>query len=68
MGAADRSPMNVIRSIDGATGAVTGNPDMLFTAKGQEKLICPSVNGGCAPTTPAYSPQTNAILPTAEHV
>ena len=27
---------NVIRSIDGATGAVTGNPDMLFTAKGQE--------------------------------
>ena len=24
---------NVISSIDGATGAVTGNPDVLFTAK-----------------------------------
>ena len=46
---------NVIRSIDGATGAVTGNPDVLFSAKGEEKLICPSVNGGknCPPVRTA---------------
>ena len=52
---------NVIAKIDGATGAVTGNPDVLFTAKGQEKLICPSVNGGKNWPAGAYSPQTNAM-------
>ncbi len=52
---------NVISKIDGATGAVTGNPDVLFTAKGQEKTICPSVNGGKNWPAGAYSPQTNAM-------
>jgi alcohol dehydrogenase (cytochrome c) len=52
---------NVITRIDGATGAVIGNPDVLFTAKGQEKLICPSVNGGKNWPAGAYSPQTNAM-------
>jgi alcohol dehydrogenase (cytochrome c) len=52
---------NVISKIDGATGAVTGNPDVLFTAKGQEKMVCPSVNGGKNWPAGAYSPQTNAM-------
>ena len=38
-----------------------GNPDLLFTAKGQEKLVCPSVNGGKNWPAGAYSPQTNAM-------
>ena len=59
---------NVIRSIDGATGAVTGNPDMLFTAKGQEKLICPSVNGGKNWPAGAYSPDQRDVPPTSKHV
>jgi alcohol dehydrogenase (cytochrome c) len=60
---------NVISRIDGATGAVTGNPDVLFTAKGEEKLICPSVNGGknwpawCLQPADEYD-----VLPASEHV
>lgn len=50
----------VINSIDGK-GAVTGNPEMLFTAKGQQRLVCPSVNGGKNFQAGAYSPQTNVM-------
>jgi alcohol dehydrogenase (cytochrome c) len=51
----------VIKGIDGATGAVTVNPDALFTAKGQTKLICPGSSGGKNWPAGAYSPRTNAI-------
>src|SRR6185436_17670142 len=50
----------VINSIDGK-GAVTGNPEMLFTAAGQQRLVCPSVNGGKNFQAGAYSPQTNVM-------
>jgi len=50
----------VINSIDGK-GVVTGNPEMLFTAAGQQRLVCPSVNGGKNFQAGAYSPQTNVM-------
>jgi PQQ-dependent dehydrogenase (methanol/ethanol family) len=52
---------NVVSKIDGATGKVTVNPDALFTADGQTRLICPSANGGKDFPAGAYSPQTNAM-------
>ncbi len=51
----------VVKSIDGATGKVTVNPEMLFTAAGQSHLICPSSNGGKNWQAGAYSPLTNAM-------
>ena len=33
---------NVITHIDGATGDVTENPEVIFSALGQERLACPS--------------------------
>jgi PQQ-dependent dehydrogenase (methanol/ethanol family) len=52
---------NVVSAIDGATGAVTVNPDSLFTAAGQSKLICPGINGGKNWQAGAYSPLTNTM-------
>jgi alcohol dehydrogenase (cytochrome c) len=52
---------NVISGIDGASGKVTVNPDALFTAKGQTKLICPGSSGGKNWPAGAYSPTTNAM-------
>jgi alcohol dehydrogenase (cytochrome c) len=52
---------NVVDRIDGATGAVTVNPDMLFTAKDQTRLVCPGTNGGKNWPAGAYSPRTNAM-------
>ncbi len=52
---------NVVSKIDGATGAVTVNPETLFTAVGQERFVCPTVNGGKNFPAGAYSPQTNAM-------
>ncbi len=37
---------NVISDIDGATGAVTENAELVFSALGQEVLACPTWNGG----------------------
>ena len=39
-------PQNVISSIDGATGAVTENSEVVFTGLGQEMVSCPSWAGG----------------------
>jgi PQQ-dependent dehydrogenase (methanol/ethanol family) len=52
---------NVVQSIDGATGKVTVNPETIFTAKDQTKLICPGSNGGKNWPAGAYSPTTNAM-------
>jgi alcohol dehydrogenase (cytochrome c) len=52
---------NVVSKIDGATGAVTVNPESIFTADNQTKLICPSGNGGKDFPAGAYSPLTNAM-------
>ena len=37
---------NVISAIDGATGEVTENAEIIFTAEGQEVLTCPTWFGG----------------------
>lgn len=51
----------VVQSIDGATGAVTVNPEMLYTAPGQEHFVCPTANGGKNWPAGAYSPLTNTM-------
>jgi len=52
---------NVVSKIDGATGEVTVNPEALFSAQGDERLICPSMSGGKNWPAGAYSPQTNTM-------
>ena len=50
-----------ISSIDGATGAVTENAELVFSALGQEVLACPTWNGGKDWEAGAYSPLTNTM-------
>ena len=52
---------NVVSSIDGATGKVNVNPEMLFTHAGHELTVCPGTNGGKNWPAGAYSPRTNAM-------
>ena len=52
---------NVVSSIDGATGRATTNPETLFTAVGQQRFVCPTVNGGKNFQAGAYSPLTNMM-------
>ena len=52
---------NVISSIDGATGAVSENPELVFTSIGQEVLTCPHASGGKDWEAGAYSPLTNTM-------
>jgi PQQ-dependent dehydrogenase (methanol/ethanol family) len=52
---------NVVGDIDGATGAVTVNPEMVFTASGQSRFVCPGLNGGKNWQAGAYSPLTNTM-------
>jgi PQQ-dependent dehydrogenase (methanol/ethanol family) len=53
---------NVITKIDGATGEVFVNPDKLFTRIDEEKLICPSSNGGKNWPAGAYNPRSNVMF------
>ena len=52
---------NVISDIDGATGAVTENSEVVFSALGQEVLACPTLHGGKDWEAGAYSPLTNTM-------
>ena len=52
---------NVITDIDGATGAVTENSEVIFTGVGQDVLACPSMLGGKDWEVGAYSPLTNTM-------
>ena len=52
---------NVISDIDGATGAVTENPEVVFTGDGQTVLACPTLVGGKDWEAGAYSPQTRLM-------
>ena len=51
----------VVASIDGRTGAATVNEAMLLTKPGDERLVCPSTNGGKNWPAGAYSPLTNTM-------
>ena len=61
MGDARPSPQNVISDIDGATGTVRENPELVFTGIGQEVLACPTWLGGKDWEAGAYSPLTNTM-------
>ena len=52
---------NVISNIDGATGTVSENGELVFSAEGQEVLACPTYNGGKDWEAGAYSPLTNTM-------
>jgi alcohol dehydrogenase (cytochrome c) len=52
---------NIVSSIDPATGKVTVNPDVQFTAVGQKRNVCPSAHGGKNWPAGAYSPQTKML-------
>ena len=52
---------NVISNIDGATGAVSENAEVVFTGLGQEVFTCPTWNGGKDWEAGAYSPLTNTM-------
>jgi PQQ-dependent dehydrogenase (methanol/ethanol family) len=52
---------NVVSNIDGATGRATVNPETVFTAFGQKRFVCPTVNGGKNFQAGAYSPVTNVM-------
>ncbi len=53
---------NVLAKIDGATGAVTVNPDSTFSGPGEEHFICPSLTGGKNWQAGAYSPLSNTMF------
>ena len=52
---------NVISSIDGATGDVAENAELVFTSVGQDVLACPHAVGGKDWEAGAYSPLTNTM-------
>ena len=47
--------------IDGDTGAVTENSEVVFRELGQEAYVCPTYIGGKDWQAGAYSPLTNAM-------
>ena len=52
---------NVVSSIDGATGAVTENSELVFSSFGQAVLTCPTAMGGKDWEAGAYSPRTGMM-------
>ena len=52
---------NVVDHIDGTTGSVTVNSGVIFTASGQQRLVCPSSGGGKNWPPGAYSPLTHTM-------
>jgi alcohol dehydrogenase (cytochrome c) len=53
---------NVITSIDGATGAVSENQELVFRREGQEVFVCPTLMGGKDWEAGAYSPMSNVMF------
>ena len=58
---------NVISDIDGASGVVTENAEVVFTADGQEVMACPTWQGGKDWEAGAYSPLTNTMYMPLRH-
>ena len=52
---------NVISGIDGATGVVSENAEVVFNRPGQQVFVCPTWNGGKDWEAGAYSPLTNTM-------
>lgn len=51
----------VVSAIDGGTGSVLVNREMVFTEAGQERQVCPSALGGKNWPAGAYSPLTDTM-------
>ena len=51
----------VVENIDGKSGEVTVNPDMLYSETRQQIEVCPSLSGGKNWQAGAYSPLTNMM-------
>jgi alcohol dehydrogenase (cytochrome c) len=58
---------NVISNIDGATGAVAVNSEVVFNGTGQEVMACPTWHGGKDWEAGAYSPLTNTMYMPLRH-
>ncbi len=52
---------NVISEIDGATGTVAENGELVFSREGQEVFVCPDTRGGKDWEAGAYGPLTNTM-------
>ncbi|SVD08828.1 uncharacterized protein METZ01_LOCUS361682, partial [marine metagenome] len=52
---------NVISDIDGATGEVSTNSEVVFTSVGQTVTACPALSGGKNWDAGAYSPDTHTM-------
>jgi alcohol dehydrogenase (cytochrome c) len=52
---------NVVEDINTESGAATVNPDVEFTATGQERFVCPSSSGGKNYPAGTYSPLTGLM-------
>jgi alcohol dehydrogenase (cytochrome c) len=52
---------NIIRTIE-PNGKVRINPEVLFTAQGQERFVCPGTGGGRNWPSGAYDPATNMMF------
>lgn len=52
---------NLVQSIDGETGRVTGNPATVFETAGEAIMICPTSAGGKNWMSGSYSPRTNVM-------
>jgi alcohol dehydrogenase (cytochrome c) len=52
---------NVIESVNTESGTGVVNPDTMFTAAGQERMVCPSLTGGKNYHAGAYSPLTRLM-------
>lgn len=52
---------NVIQNINGETGEVTENPDVIFRENGQVVFVCPTLLGGRNWEAGSYSPLTNTM-------
>ena len=60
---------NVISSIDGATGDVSENSELVFNSVGQEVLVCPHASGGKDWEAGAYSPpDQHHVFPAAQRL
>ncbi|MBF8270655.1 MAG: methanol dehydrogenase large subunit protein, partial [Gammaproteobacteria bacterium] len=53
---------NVVKDIDGATGAVTVNPDTVFNKVGDKRRVCPNSGGGKNWPAGAYNPVSTIMF------
>ena len=65
--ARETTPQNVIADVNVESGAATVAPEKLFTAAGQELLICPSTRGGKNYPAGTYSPLTGLMYFPLQH-